>query len=44
MKMKWTVRFLIGIIFLAAYELLLDGSGVGMKQRWNKLKDWARAK
>lgn len=25
----------------ALYELLLDGSGVGMKERWNKLKGWS---
>lgn len=26
------------IILLALYELLLDGSGVGMRERWNRLK------
>ena len=41
MKPKRMIRLLIGVVLLALYELLLDGSGVGMKKRWNRLKDWA---
>ncbi len=33
MKAKWAVRLLIGALLLAAYELFLDGSGVGAKER-----------
>ena len=39
--MKWFLRIFLGIVLLCAYELFLDGSGVGMKQRWNRLKAWA---
>ena len=38
MKPKRVIRLLIGVVLLALYELLLDGSGVAMKERWNKLK------
>lgn len=41
MKLKWATKFFIGIVLLALYELLLDGSGVGGKERWNKLKEWS---
>ena len=41
MKPKWVIRLLIGVKLLALYELLLDGSGVGMRARWNKLKGWS---
>ena len=41
MKPKRTIRLLIGVALLALYELLLDGSGVGMKERWNKMKGWS---
>ena len=35
-------KSLLGFIALIAYELFLDGSGVGMKQRWSKLKEWSQ--
>lgn len=35
------VVVVIGVTLLTLYELLLDGSGIGMKERWNKLKDWS---
>ena len=38
--MKKSLKFLLGSIALIAYELFLDGSGIGMKQHWNKLKEW----
>ena len=41
MKPKRAIKLLIGITILVLYELLLDGSGVGMKERWNKLKGWS---
>ena len=41
MKPKQAIKLLLGVTLLALYELLLDGSGVGMKERWNKLKGWA---
>ena len=41
MKFKRMPRILIGIALLALYELFLDGSGVGMKERWNKLRRWS---
>ena len=41
MKPKRTIRLLISVALLALYELLLDGSGVGMKERWNKMKGWS---
>ena len=40
MKPKRAMRLLAGAVLLALYELL-DGSGVGMKERWNKLKGWS---
>ena len=40
MKPKRAIRLLLGVILLALYELLLDGSGVGMRERWNRLKGW----
>ena len=36
------LKFLLGFIALIAYELFLDGSGIGMKQRWSKLKEWSQ--
>ena len=41
MKPKWVIRLLIGVTLLALYALLLDGSGVGMKERRKKLKSWS---
>ena len=41
MRPKRAIRLLVGVVLLALYELLPDGSGVGMKERWNKLKGWA---
>lgn len=38
MKLKSFLKFFIGIDILTLYELFLDGSGIGMKERWNKLK------
>lgn len=40
--MKKTLKFLLGFIALIAYELFLDGSRIGMKQRWSKLKEWSQ--
>lgn len=40
--MKKALKFLLGLIALMAYELFLDGSGIGMKRRWNRLKAWAQ--
>ena len=40
--MKKALKFLLGCIALIAYELFLDGSGIGMKQRWSKLKKWSQ--
>ena len=39
--MKRALKRLLGCIGLIAYELLLDGSGVGIKQRWEKIRAWA---
>ena len=41
MKPKRAIRRLPGAALLALYELFLDGSGVGMKERWSRLKDWS---
>ena len=41
MRLKRATGLLIGAVLLALYELLLDGSGVGMKERWNNLKGWS---
>ena len=41
MKPKRAIKLFIGITILVLYELLLDGSGVGMKERWNKPKGWS---
>ena len=30
----------MGFIAPIAYELFLDGSGIGMKRRWSKPKEW----
>ena len=38
MKTKRAIKLLIGVALLALYELLPDGSGVGIKERWNRLK------
>ena len=35
-------KFLLGFIALIAYELFLGGSGIGMKQRRSKLKEWSQ--
>lgn len=40
MKRVW--KLLLGAVALLMYELLLDGSGVGMKQRWAKIEKWAK--
>ena len=40
--MKAALKLLLGFIALTAYELFLDGSGIGMKQRWSKLKEWSK--
>lgn len=39
--MKRALKVFLGAAGLLAYELLLDGSGVGMKARWVKVKAWA---
>ena len=36
------LKFLLGFIALIAYELFLDGAGIGMKPRWSKLKEWSQ--
>ena len=36
------LKFLLGFIALVAYGLFLDGSGIGIKQRWSKLKEWSQ--
>ena len=36
------LKFLLGFIALVAYELFLDGSGIGMKRSWCKLKEWSQ--
>ena len=36
------LKFKLGFIAMIAYELFLDGSGIGMKQRWSKLKEWSQ--
>lgn len=41
MKLRWVIRIFIGVVLFALYELFLDGSGVGIKERLNGLKDWA---
>lgn len=33
-KVKKALKFLLGFIALIVYELFLDESGIGMKQRW----------
>lgn len=39
--MKRALKIILGAAGLLAYELLLDGSSVGMKARWAKVKAWA---
>lgn len=39
--MKKVLKLLLGTIVLIAYEFMIDGSGVGIKQRWSKIKKWA---
>ena len=39
---KKALKFLLGFIALIAYELFLDGTGIGIKQRWSKLKEWSQ--
>ena len=41
MKPKRTSKILTGTVLLALYELFPDGSGVEIRERWNKLKGWA---
>ena len=41
MNPKRTFRLFAGAVLLTLYELFPDGSGIGMKERWNKLKGWA---
>ena len=40
--MKIVLKLLFGTIALIAYEFLLDGTGIGMKQRWAQIKKWAQ--
>ena len=40
MRPKQAVKLLPGTALLALYALL-DGSGVGMRKRWNRLKGWS---
>lgn len=40
--MKRALKCLVGAAALLAYELLLDGSGIGIKQRWAQIKKWAQ--
>ena len=39
--MKRALKFFDSAVLLV-YKLLLDGSGVGMKERWEKMKAWAK--
>lgn len=39
---RWALRLALGSLLLAAYELLLDGSGVGLRQRLSRLTRWAK--
>ena len=41
MKPKRAIKLLISVALLALYELFMDGSGVGMRERWSKLEGWA---
>ena len=36
MKVKHIIKLLIGGVLLAAFTLFLDGSGVGMRERWRR--------
>ena len=36
------LKFLLGFIALIAYELFLDGSGIGINQRCSNLKEWSQ--
>ena len=40
--MKKTLKLMLGAVALLVFELLMDGSGVGMKERWEKMKAWAK--
>ena len=40
--MKKTLKLMLGAVALLGFELLIDGSGVGMKERWEKMKAWAK--
>lgn len=40
--MKRALKLLLGAVVLIAYELLLDGSGIGIKQRWAQIKKRAQ--
>ena len=40
--MKKTSELMLGAVALLVFELLMDGSGVGMKERWEKMKAWAK--
>ena len=40
--MKRALKLFLGAAGLLVYELLLDGSGIGMKERWEKMKVWAK--
>ena len=41
MKPERTIRLLVGVALPVQYELLPDGSGVGMRKRRNRLKGWS---
>lgn len=40
--MKRALKPMPGAAALPGFELLMDGSGVGMKERWEKMKAWAK--
>lgn len=40
--MKLAVKFLLAVAILVVYDLFLDGSGVGIKERWNKFMAWVK--
>lgn len=40
--MKKALKLVFGAAALIVFELLMDGSGVGMKERWEKMKAWAK--
>jgi len=40
-KLRFGVKLCVAALVLLAYELICDGSGIGIKERWEKMKVWA---